>query len=144
MSETLNIAAAAAEDTDHIPRHVWIISGVAMLGAVMSILDTTIVNVALATLGRQLHSSLADIQWVITGYMLALAAVIPVTGWASRRFGAKPLFLISLALFTLGSLNPPQPSQQRNRREAMTPAMASTTTPPRTWQRRNALKRAPK
>ncbi len=104
MSETLNIAAAAAEDTDHIPRHVWIISGVAMLGAVMSILDTTIVNVALATLGRQLHSSLADIQWVITGYMLALAAVIPVTGWASRRFGAKPLFLISLALFTLGSL----------------------------------------
>ncbi|MDA8067534.1 MAG: DHA2 family efflux MFS transporter permease subunit [Actinomycetota bacterium] len=91
-------------DADRIPRHVWVISAVAMLGAVMSILDTTIVNVALATLGRQLHSSLANIQWVITGYMLALAAVIPVTGWASRRFGAKPLFLVSLTLFTLGSL----------------------------------------
>ena len=91
-------------DADRIPRHVWVISAIAMLGAVMSILDTTIVNVALATLGRQLHSSLASIQWVITGYMLALAAVIPVTGWASRRFGAKPLFLISLSLFTLGSL----------------------------------------
>ena len=90
--------------TDRIPREVWIVSGVAMLGAVMSILDTTIVNVALATLGRDLHSSLANIQWVITGYMLSLAAVIPVTGWASRRFGAKRVFLISLTLFTLGSL----------------------------------------
>jgi EmrB/QacA subfamily drug resistance transporter len=83
---------------------VWIISGVAMLGAVMSILDTTIVNVALATLGKDLHSNLSHIQWVVTAYMLALAAVIPVTGWASRRFGAKPLFLISLTLFTIGSL----------------------------------------
>jgi EmrB/QacA subfamily drug resistance transporter len=94
----------ATADPNKIPREVWIISGVAMLGAVMSILDTTIVNVALATLGNQLHSSLSNIQWVITGYMLSLAAVIPVTGWASRRFGAKRVFLISLSLFTLGSL----------------------------------------
>jgi EmrB/QacA subfamily drug resistance transporter len=96
--------AASAVDPNKIPREVWIISGVAMLGAVMSILDTTIVNVALDTLGRDLHSSLSNIQWVITGYMLSLAAVIPVTGWASRRFGAKRVFLISLSLFTLGSL----------------------------------------
>jgi EmrB/QacA subfamily drug resistance transporter len=94
----------AAVDSGRIPRHVWVISGVAMLGAVMSILDTTIVNVALATLGKDLHSSLSNIQWVITGYMLSLAAVIPVTGWASRRFGAKRVFIISLILFTLGSL----------------------------------------
>jgi EmrB/QacA subfamily drug resistance transporter len=93
-----------AADPNKIPRHVWIISGVAMLGAVMSILDTTIVNVALATLGKDLHSTLANTQWVVTGYMLALAAVIPVTGWASRRFGAKPVFLLSLTVFTLGSL----------------------------------------
>ena len=97
-------AAAAPADAGRIPRHVWVISGVAMIGAVMSILDTTIVNVALATLGRNLHSSLSNIQWVVTGYMLSLAAVIPVTGWASRRFGAKRVFLISLFLFTLGSL----------------------------------------
>jgi EmrB/QacA subfamily drug resistance transporter len=103
MPSTDSTPAAAAADNS-IPRHVWIISGVAMLGAVMSILDTTIVNVALATLGKDLHSNLANIQWVVTSYMLALAAVIPVTGWASRRFGAKPLFLISLTLFTLGSL----------------------------------------
>src|SRR5579862_4442140 len=97
-------SVTVAADADRIPREVWIVSGVAMLGAVMSILDTTIVNVALATLGKDLHSSLANIQWVITGYMLSLAAVIPVTGWASRRFGSKRVFLVSLALFTLGSL----------------------------------------
>jgi EmrB/QacA subfamily drug resistance transporter len=97
-------ADSAAVDPNKIPRQVWIISGVAMLGAVMSILDTTIVNVALETLGKDLHSSLTNIQWVITGYMLSLAAVIPVTGWASRRFGAKRVFLVSLVLFTIGSL----------------------------------------
>ena len=104
MTTSSDHTAAPAADPNRIPRHVWIISGVAMIGAVMSILDTTIVNVALATLGKELHSTLANIQWVITGYMLSLAAVIPVTGWASRRFGAKRVFLISLVLFTLGSL----------------------------------------
>jgi MFS family permease len=104
MTTNSDSVAAPAADSDRIPRQVWIISGVAMLGAVMSILDTTIVNVALATLGKDLHSSLAHIQWVITGYLLSLAAVIPVTGWASRRFGAKPVFLVSLILFTVGSL----------------------------------------
>jgi EmrB/QacA subfamily drug resistance transporter len=104
MSSTAPLAAAPAADPNRIPRQVWIVSGVAMLGAVMSILDTTIVNVALATLGKDLHANLATIQWVVTGYLLSLAAVIPVTGWASRRFGAKRVFLVSLVLFTLGSL----------------------------------------
>ena len=70
----------------------------------MSILDTTIVNVALSTLGSDLHASLASIQWVITGYMLSLAAVIPITGWAARRYGAKASTSLSLVLFTAGSM----------------------------------------
>jgi EmrB/QacA subfamily drug resistance transporter len=82
---------------------VWKIAGVVILGMIMSILDTTIVNVALRTLGHDLHSSLAQIQWVITGYLLSLAAVIPITGWAARRFGAKSVYLTSLVLFTAGS-----------------------------------------
>jgi EmrB/QacA subfamily drug resistance transporter len=86
-----------------IERHVWVISGVVILGMIMSILDTTIVNVALNTLHHDLHSPLAQVQWVITGYLLALAAVIPITGWAARRFGAKRVYLVSLTLFTLGS-----------------------------------------
>src|SRR4051794_19006866 len=88
---------------DRIDAHVWRISAVVILGSIMSILDMTIVNVALSTLGRELHSSVADIQWVVTGYMLALAAVIPVTGWAARRFGAKRVYVVSLVLFTAGS-----------------------------------------
>jgi EmrB/QacA subfamily drug resistance transporter len=90
--------------SDKIDRRVWIISGVAMLGAVMSILDTTIVNVALDSLGHDLHAALSEIQWVVTGYMLSLAAVIPVSGWAARRLGAKRVFIASLVLFTIGSV----------------------------------------
>ncbi|HEX3391020.1 MAG TPA: DHA2 family efflux MFS transporter permease subunit [Solirubrobacteraceae bacterium] len=86
-----------------IERHVWVICGVVILGMMMSILDTTIVNVALHTLSRDLHSPLAQIQWVITGYLLSLAAVIPITGWAARRFGAKQVYMTSLVLFTAGS-----------------------------------------
>src|ERR1700759_3720813 len=89
--------------SDRITPHVWRIAIVVILGAIMSVLDTTIVNVALDTLAKDLHSPLDDIQWVVTGYMLSLAAVIPVTGWAVTRFGAKRLYLISLVLFTAGS-----------------------------------------
>ena len=86
-----------------IERHVWVVCGVVILGMIMSILDTTIVNVALNTLSRDLHSPLSQVQWVITGYLLSLAAVIPVSGWAARRFGAKRVYMVSLVLFTVGS-----------------------------------------
>jgi EmrB/QacA subfamily drug resistance transporter len=89
---------------DRIEAHVWRISAVVIVGSIMSILDTTIVNVALDTLARELNSTIAEIQWVVTGYMLALGAVIPVTGWAARRFGAKRVYLLSLVLFVLGSV----------------------------------------
>jgi EmrB/QacA subfamily drug resistance transporter len=92
-----------ASATDRIEPYVWKIAGVVILGMTMSILDTTIVNVALDTLGRDLHSTIAQIQWVATGYLLALAAVIPLTGWAARRFGAKRVYLASIGLFTIGS-----------------------------------------
>ena len=88
---------------DRIEAHVWKIAGVVILGMIMSILDTTIVNVALRTLGHDLHSSISQIQWVVTGYLLSLAAVIPVTGWAARRYGAKRVYMVSLVLFTAGS-----------------------------------------
>jgi EmrB/QacA subfamily drug resistance transporter len=89
---------------DRIDAYVWRISAVVIVGSIMSILDTTIVNVALDTLRRDLHSTIAQIQWVVTGYMLALAAVIPVTGWAARRFGAKQVYVVSLVLFIAGSV----------------------------------------
>ena len=96
------MSEAAAES--RIDPHVWRIASVVVLGTIMSILDTTIVNVALHTLQKDLDATLSQIQWVLTGYMLALAAVIPVTGWAARRFGQKNVYILSLVLFTLGSV----------------------------------------
>lgn len=69
----------------------------------MSMLDTTIVNVALLTIGGELGADLATLQWVVKGYMLALAVVIPTTGWLVGRFGAKPVFVTVTALFTVVS-----------------------------------------
>src|SRR5947207_15880438 len=92
-----------ATASERIEPYVWRIAGVVILGMIMSILDTTIVNVALRTLGRDLHSSVSQIQWVVTGYLLSLAAVIPLTGWAARRYGAKRVYMTSLVLFTAGS-----------------------------------------
>ena len=94
---------ASPEAGEQIERHVWVVAGVVILGMIMSILDTTIVNVALRTLGHDLHSSISQIQWVVTGYLLSLAAIIPVTGWAARRYGAKRVYMTSLVLFTIGS-----------------------------------------
>ncbi|MBV9659705.1 MAG: multidrug efflux MFS transporter [Acidimicrobiales bacterium] len=76
---------------------------VVVLGSIMSILDTTIVNVALASLSRQLHTSLNTVQWVVSAYLLALAAVIPLSGWSVRRWGAYRIYMSALILFTLGS-----------------------------------------
>jgi EmrB/QacA subfamily drug resistance transporter len=81
-----------------------IVAGVVILGAVMSILDTTVVNVAIDHLAVAFHATLTTIQWTITGYTLALATVIPATGWAADRFGTKRIYLWSLVLFTIGSV----------------------------------------
>jgi EmrB/QacA subfamily drug resistance transporter len=75
-----------------------------VVGAMAPLLDSTIVNVAINALGRDLHTSLAAVQWVITGYLLALAMAIPVTGWLVGRFGAKRMWMISLVVFLAGSM----------------------------------------
>jgi EmrB/QacA subfamily drug resistance transporter len=98
------VSAPHPEASDRIEPWVWRIAGIVILGSVMTILDTTIVNVALDRLGRELHTSIANIQWVVTGYLLSLAAVIPISGWVGRRFGAKRVFLTSIVLFTAGSV----------------------------------------
>jgi EmrB/QacA subfamily drug resistance transporter len=103
MNSGADSQAAHPEAGDRIEGWVWRIAGIVIVGSIMSILDTTIVNVALTRLGTELHTSIANIQWVVTGYLLSLAAVIPVTGWAARRFGAKSVYMTSLVLFTTGS-----------------------------------------
>jgi EmrB/QacA subfamily drug resistance transporter len=88
---------------DRLGRDVWVVASVVIVGVIMSILDTTIVNVALDVLSRDLDAPLATIQWVSTGYLLALAMVIPLSGWMSERFGSKPVWMVSVGLFGLGS-----------------------------------------
>jgi MFS family permease len=74
---------------DKLDRGVLAIASVVVLGAIMSILDVTVVNVAINTLARGFETPLSTIQWVATGYTLALATVIPLTGWAADRFGTS-------------------------------------------------------
>jgi EmrB/QacA subfamily drug resistance transporter len=70
----------------------------------MSIMDTQIVNVALAPLGRQFSASPAQVQWVVTGYLLSIAVSIPASGWLGDRFGTTRVFLVTVALFTIASV----------------------------------------
>lgn len=77
---------------------------VVVLGGMMAILDSTIVNVAVATIGRGFHATLSTVQWVLTAYSLALAMTVPITTWAMRRFGGRTMWLVSLGLFIAGSM----------------------------------------
>ncbi|MEU8796755.1 DHA2 family efflux MFS transporter permease subunit [Spirillospora sp. NPDC048819] len=86
-----------------LDRQIILLGLVIVSGNVMAILDTTIINVALETLGRDFSTGLSTIQWVITGYMLAMATVIPLTGWAIDRFGGRRVWMTSIVLFVIGS-----------------------------------------
>jgi EmrB/QacA subfamily drug resistance transporter len=87
-----------------IDPRVWRIAVVVLFGPLMSTLDSTVVNVSLDTLGRELHAPLSTIQWVTTGYLLALALTLPMTGWAVDRFGTKRVYLACFGAFTVASL----------------------------------------
>ena len=75
-----------------------------VFGGLMSMLDTTIVNIAIRTLAVRLHGDLPSVQWVVTGYLLALAAVLPLAGWICDRLGARRVYVWSIAIFTLASV----------------------------------------
>ncbi len=82
---------------------VMIIAGVVVLGAIMSILDITVVAVAQRTFQEEFDATQAQVAWTATAYTLALATVIPLTGWGADRFGTKRLYIAAIVLFTAGS-----------------------------------------
>lgn len=96
--------AADGAATDRIPRSVWRVAAVIVLGAFMAGLDTSLVNVGLDTIARQLRGTLTDAQWVTSGYLLALAAALPACPWLSRRIGPDRLWLAALVVFCGASL----------------------------------------
>ena len=82
----------------------WLVLGNVMIGTFMAVLDASIVNVGLPTLMAAFGVTVDKIEWVATAYMLALAVMLPTSGWIADHFGYKRTYLLALALFTTGSL----------------------------------------
>src|SRR5688572_22099302 len=96
-------AGAATNTSEKLDRRILAIGGVVVLGAIMAMLDMTVINVALDQLIIEFDTTLDTMQWVATGYTLALATVIPLSGWAADRFGTKQVYLTAVLLFMTGS-----------------------------------------
>jgi EmrB/QacA subfamily drug resistance transporter len=104
-SEPEPVAASpdGARDAGAIPSRVWLIAFVIVIGAFMTQLDASMVNIVLAPLTRELHSTLGTTQWIVTAYMLGLVVGLPLAGAWARSLGAGRLWLASLGAFVLGS-----------------------------------------
>lgn len=81
----------------------WLVLGNVMIGTFMAVLDSTVVNTGLPAIMGSLGASINTVEWVLTGYMLAIASVLPAAAWLSDRFGYKRIYFLSLLLFTFGS-----------------------------------------
>lgn len=87
-----------------LPRKAVITALVLVTGGMAVIFDSTIMSIALKTLASELHEPLSTIQWVTSGYLLALAVAIPVVGWAQARFGGKRVWMTALTIFLVASI----------------------------------------
>ena len=76
---------------------------VLIVGVILPLLDTTLVNVALHSIGEQLHAPLSMMQWVVTAYTLAAASAVPLSTWLAQRIGAKQLWILCLWMFLAGA-----------------------------------------
>src|SRR5580698_8373131 len=83
---------------------VWKVAAVVFLGPLMTQLDSTVVNVSLSSISQDLHASIDSVQWIVAGYLLALALTLPLNAWLVDRLGAKRLYLACFSAFTLASL----------------------------------------
>ena len=92
------------EDEDALDPAIWKVAWVVLLGPLMTSLDSTVVNVSLTRLAQDLRVPLTLIQWVTSGYLLALALMLPLSGWVVDRFGAKRVYLGCFTLFTAASI----------------------------------------
>ncbi len=94
----------ARGSTPAVPRQAIVTAVVLIVGGLAVIFDSTIVSIALRTLADELNVPVSTIQWVSTGYLLALGVTIPVVGWAQARIGGKRLWMIGLTIFLVASI----------------------------------------
>jgi EmrB/QacA subfamily drug resistance transporter len=81
----------------------WLLLLALLVGPFLTMMDSSVVNVALPDIANTFNSSLTDVQWVLSGYLLSLAAVLVACAFLSKRFGASKVYLVSLIGFTLAS-----------------------------------------
>src|ERR1700689_3498523 len=94
---------ARPPSAERLSPQAWKTVGVVLLAPFMTQMDSTIVNVSLSHIRESLHATIASAQWIISGYLLALALMLPLNGWLVDRLGAKRLYLACFSLFTLTS-----------------------------------------
>ncbi|HWP96249.1 MAG TPA: DHA2 family efflux MFS transporter permease subunit [Syntrophomonadaceae bacterium] len=92
------------QNQNYVGINKWLALFVVVIGTFMAMLDSNIINIAIPNLMAVFSVSLQDIKWIITAYSLALAAIIPLTGFLGEIFGTKKLYIYALAMFTFGSL----------------------------------------
>lgn len=85
-----------------VPQHI-VVAVVYVAAMFMSILDSTVVNVALPTIAGEFAAGTGTIEWIVTGYLLGLAVSVPMAGWLGDRIGSKKVFLGALVVFTVAS-----------------------------------------
>ncbi|CAH1217558.1 Fatty acid resistance protein FarB [Paenibacillus auburnensis] len=100
----INKSAAGKPQKEKIDPAILKVAFILVFGALAPLFDSTMVNVAIETLTRDLGSTVSVIQWVVTGYVLTMGIAIPVSGWAVNRFGGKKVYIFSLAVFLAGSI----------------------------------------
>ncbi|HZO80525.1 MAG TPA: DHA2 family efflux MFS transporter permease subunit [Candidatus Binataceae bacterium] len=88
---------------DEYHPHKWLVAGAVMLGAFLTVLDSSIVNVALPYMQGSFAASVDEITWVVTSYLVASGVMIPMTGWVAARLGRKRYFLFSVTMFVAAS-----------------------------------------
>src|SRR6202158_3710767 len=93
----------ASAETDPLAVRKWLVAAAVMIGAVMTVLDGSIVNVSLPYMQKSFPADVDQITWVVTSYLVAVSVTIPMTGWCAVRFGRKRYFLASVLMFVITS-----------------------------------------
>src|SRR6476646_2709722 len=82
----------------------WFVAVAVALGALLEVIDTSIVNVAMTDIQNTLGATLTEVSWVVSSYAVANVIVLPLTAWLGQRFGKKNYFIFSLVGFTVASV----------------------------------------